>query len=232
MTVLILSSISDLHVSAVVEHLKRLGTAYQIWHLSEFPAGVSFDFLYSNLPGNGHFRLPNGDSIDLLQLDSVWFRRPGGPKSGPMPEPWIERMVDSECRSALGGMFRSLNCLLVNHPARDNEAYFKLYQLSLASRVKLQIPDTLVTNEPEKAREFYEKHNGRVVYKLIGESTNFCFPMYEIPAGIHTLHLEVVRKNTAALDVYRKLGFLEHESTFLSKWIAQDFSKPQGGNGH
>ena len=51
-------------------------------------------------------------------------------------------------------------------------------------------------------------------------------------AGIHTLHLEVVRKNTAALDVYRKLGFLEHESTFLSKWIAQDFSKPQGGNGH
>ena len=51
-------------------------------------------------------------------------------------------------------------------------------------------------------------------------------------AGIHTLHLEVVRKNTAALDVYRKLGFREHESTFLSKWIAQDFSKPQGGNGH
>ena len=51
-------------------------------------------------------------------------------------------------------------------------------------------------------------------------------------AGIRTLHLEVVRKNTAALDVYRKLGFLEHESTFLSKWIAQDFSKPQGGNGH
>lgn len=51
-------------------------------------------------------------------------------------------------------------------------------------------------------------------------------------AGIRTLHLEVVRKNTAALDVYRKLGFREHESTFLSKWIAQDFSKPQGGNGH
>jgi diamine N-acetyltransferase len=51
-------------------------------------------------------------------------------------------------------------------------------------------------------------------------------------AGIRTLHLEVVRKNTAALDVYRKLGFLEHESTFLSKWIAQDFSKPPGDNGH
>ena len=51
-------------------------------------------------------------------------------------------------------------------------------------------------------------------------------------AGIRTLHLEVVRQNTAALELYQKLGFREHESTFLSKWIAQDFSKPPGRNGH
>lgn len=50
--------------------------------------------------------------------------------------------------------------------------------------------------------------------------------------GVRTLHLEVVRQNTAALEVYQKLGFAEHQSTFLSKWIAQDFSKPQGRNGH
>lgn len=47
-------------------------------------------------------------------------------------------------------------------------------------------------------------------------------------AGIRTLHLEVVRRNDLALQVYRKLGFKEHESTLLSKWIAEDFSKPQG----
>ncbi len=51
-------------------------------------------------------------------------------------------------------------------------------------------------------------------------------------AGISTLHLEVVRENTAALQVYRKLGFAEHVSTFLSKWIARDFAKPQGRNGY
>jgi len=51
-------------------------------------------------------------------------------------------------------------------------------------------------------------------------------------AGIRTLHLEVVRQNVAALDLYRKLGFREHESTFLSKWIARDFSKPPGRNGY
>jgi GNAT superfamily N-acetyltransferase len=51
-------------------------------------------------------------------------------------------------------------------------------------------------------------------------------------AGVRTLHLEVVRQNVVALEIYRKLGFAKHESTFLSKWIAQDFAKPQGRNGH
>jgi ribosomal protein S18 acetylase RimI-like enzyme len=51
-------------------------------------------------------------------------------------------------------------------------------------------------------------------------------------AGVRTLHLEVVRDNTAALEIYRKLGFGAHDSTFLSKWITQDFSKPRGRNGH
>jgi ribosomal protein S18 acetylase RimI-like enzyme len=50
--------------------------------------------------------------------------------------------------------------------------------------------------------------------------------------NVRALHLEVVRQNTAALEVYRKLGFKERESTFMSKWIARDFSKPKGQNGH
>jgi len=51
-------------------------------------------------------------------------------------------------------------------------------------------------------------------------------------AGIRTLHLEVVRDNVTALEVYRKLGFCEHESTFLSKWIADDTSKPGATRRH
>ncbi len=50
--------------------------------------------------------------------------------------------------------------------------------------------------------------------------------------NVRALNLEVVRQNAAALQVYRKLGFKDRESTFLSKWIARDFSKPQGQSGH
>lgn len=51
-------------------------------------------------------------------------------------------------------------------------------------------------------------------------------------AGIRTLHLEVVRKNATALEVYRRMGFSEHQSTFMSKWIARELSKPRGVSGY
>jgi diamine N-acetyltransferase len=50
--------------------------------------------------------------------------------------------------------------------------------------------------------------------------------------NVRALHLEVVQQNTAALQVYRKLGFKDRQSTFLSKWIARDFTKPKAENGH
>ena len=50
--------------------------------------------------------------------------------------------------------------------------------------------------------------------------------------NVRALHLEVVQQNAVALEVYRKLGFKERQSTFLSKWIARDSSKPVGRNGH
>jgi GNAT superfamily N-acetyltransferase len=45
--------------------------------------------------------------------------------------------------------------------------------------------------------------------------------------GVRALHLEVVNGNSAALHLYKKLNFSEHRSTFLSKWIAADLSKPR-----
>ena len=51
-------------------------------------------------------------------------------------------------------------------------------------------------------------------------------------AGVKALHLEVVRENVDALKLYSKIGFQEHESTFLSKWIVRDASKPTGRHGY
>jgi diamine N-acetyltransferase len=49
--------------------------------------------------------------------------------------------------------------------------------------------------------------------------------------GVTALHLEVVEENAAALEIYRRLGFREHKSTFLSKWIGAGV-KPEGRHGY
>jgi len=51
-------------------------------------------------------------------------------------------------------------------------------------------------------------------------------------AGVQALHLGVVPGNVRALELYRRVGFHEHDSKFLSKWIARDSSKPQGRHGY
>ena len=38
--------------------------------------------------------------------------------------------------------------------------------------------------------------------------------------GIQALHLEVEQKNTAAQNLYRKVGFKDHDRYLMTKWIA------------
>ncbi|MER8903898.1 hypothetical protein [Mesorhizobium sp. M0772] len=44
-------------------------------------------------------------------------------------------------------------------------AAHKPYQLTLAQRLGLQIPETLMTNDSEKARVFWSRHRGEIVHK-------------------------------------------------------------------
>jgi ribosomal protein S18 acetylase RimI-like enzyme len=48
-------------------------------------------------------------------------------------------------------------------------------------------------------------------------------------AGVRSIHLEVVRSNTTAKQVYRRAGYADHEHYLMSKWIERGFAKPGPG---
>ena len=47
---------------------------------------------------------------------------------------------------------------------------------------------------------------------------------------VRSVHLEVVHQNTAAKEVYRKSGYLDHDHYLMSKWIEPRFPKPGSGS--
>jgi len=44
---------------------------------------------------------------------------------------------------------------------------------------------------------------------------------------VRSIHLEVVRQNTGAKEVYRKSGYADHNHYLMSKWIERSFPKPR-----
>ena len=73
----------------------------------------------------------------------------------------------------------------------------------------MSIPATIVTNNPEEAAQFFEDCSQRVIYKLIGEKTNFAIPSQETPRGISTLPLR--KEDLPHLDQVRHCPHLFQE---------------------
>lgn len=189
--VLILSSKDDAHAVCVQTHLNQLGVEPIFWRFENFIQGGQLNFEIADQCGQFTIKL-DGKLIDLRSFDAIWFRRPGPLISRNFPEPWVAKFIEVEARQALMGMLYGLHSLWVNYPPRDTTAMLKLFQLQVAKNVGLKIPETIVTNEPDIARSFYDKFEGLVIYKLVTELSNFALPAYEFPHGIPTLPLREV----------------------------------------
>jgi len=96
----------------------------------------------------------------------VWWRRPGAfvlPET--LRDPAHRRLALSEASTAFHGAYESMNALWINRPALDAVASHKPYQLALAQTLGLEIPQTMMTSDPEEARSFWRACDGDVIYK-------------------------------------------------------------------
>src|SRR5262249_40900191 len=102
---------------------------------------------------SGRLRTP-ARSADLARVRSLYYRRPSG-FTFPGLDPQDARFAIVQARYGFGGVLASLpGCLYVSHPHRIADAEFKPAQLSTAVAIGFNVPPTLITNEPARAREF------------------------------------------------------------------------------
>jgi hypothetical protein len=171
MAILILATTTDEHAIAVADELEAVGRDTKLLDLSAFPQLISMSASFECCSDCGSqqlsLNLPNGDQLDLADIGAAWWRRPQQPALAPKLTLRSHReFALNECTEALWGLWHTMNCQWLNDPINDQVGHRKLYQLRIAQDVGLEIPPTLVTNDPHKARTFLDSHGYRdVVFK-------------------------------------------------------------------
>ncbi|AXB41321.1 MULTISPECIES: ATP-grasp ribosomal peptide maturase [Amycolatopsis] len=164
MSVLILTGEHDPSADLMVSALEKREAIVHRVDTSWFPGQLSVTAELASGRWCGTLRTPHR-TIDLDTITAVWYREP---KAFDFPEMTpTERMhANIEAKYGLGGILTTLPVLWVNHPARVADAAYKPVQLVAAHRAGLTVPDTLLTNEADAAREFGRR--GRTVTKMLG----------------------------------------------------------------
>jgi glutathione synthase/RimK-type ligase-like ATP-grasp enzyme len=167
--ILILSEPRDEHASYVADLLRRRGADFRVFDPADFPARAEIALSYSSA-GCRHVLRAGGDELDLDRLQGVWYRRPKAPV--PHAEVTDRRTRDylaEECKTFVHDAWEALDARwLPAAPSVIRRAEPKAAQLRIAGELGFELPPTLITNSPSEFLEFYRRHNGAVVFKLVG----------------------------------------------------------------
>ena len=168
-------------IDRVAEALSKKGVQPFRLDTDRFPLEVELTAHFDNCKIY-HTIEYGGYSISTEQVQAVWLRRIWEPKLSADLAPKFREACIRESQATLNGFWDSLrNAHWVDNLECINAANDKLRQLRVATEVGFVIPQTLVTNKAESAKEFFHQVNGKMVSKLLTplsrtmESTSFFF---------------------------------------------------------
>lgn len=148
--------------------LGALGVRVVRWNLDRFPVGSSLSFSLAG--GESSMRLATGAaSIDLEEVGSVWCR---GFKATGFPGDLSQgdrQFAEVECQRAMDALLALGDATWVNHPEAFRRASSKPAQLAAASAIGLQIPRTLISNDPDAILAWIRESHAPVVYKTLSQ---------------------------------------------------------------
>lgn len=154
-------------MALVREGLDEIGAPYVFFNQRKFSA-AELTFEISAGRTTGRLRL-NGDTYPLEDFRAVYPRMMDDrylPELKDEPDDSPKRRACRNLHDALSRWTEIADARVVNRAAPMASNFSKPYQSQLIRRHGFEVPETLITNDPELVREFRERH-GRVIYKSI-----------------------------------------------------------------
>src|SRR5215207_9687757 len=166
--VLLLTHSGDFYtIDLVAEALARKGARPFRLNTDLFPSSVKL----SARAGDDRVAqlvLETGARVAAEEVRAVWARKLWVPRMGDDLDERFREMCVRESAAALEGFLDALHdAHWVNDLRRERAAENKQRQLRVAEQAGLRVPRTLVTNDPEAARQFFDETEGQMVAKLL-----------------------------------------------------------------
>ncbi|WNG48654.1 MvdD family ATP-grasp ribosomal peptide maturase [Archangium minus] len=151
-------------VRAVTHVLEARGERVYRFDTDLFPTHLQ---LLLDEAARGRLSGPEG-VLELAEISSVWYRRNAtAQRLPPDMEPQLRQPSVEESRRLVYGMLAALDVFQLDAVERVRRAGHKPLQLALARDLGLEVPRTLMTNDPEAVRTFAASCPGGVVTKMM-----------------------------------------------------------------
>lgn len=182
-------------IDRVCGHLAEMGCDFFRVNTDLMPVTypMSAEFSHSSPSKLSLFLEESVVDLSPEKIRSVWARRLWPAR---FPEECPPELI-TQCHPAAAALVtESLELMSgaywINPLQQGKKAESKLLQLSLANRIGLPVPETLVTNHPEKIRDFYENHSGQIITKLLVPQVQSmeAHPNFSYTCRISEEHLE------------------------------------------
>ncbi|MDF1497087.1 MAG: hypothetical protein P1P90_03420 [Patescibacteria group bacterium] len=132
------------------------------------------DYLSFIVTGNGckYKIVIDGVVYDLDDFDAVWYLKPHLPPELLEYDPAKHRQFVHRQFFALREGLWSLchDKRWLNDPWLMHEAENKLLQMQVASKVGFDLPDTVITSDPDQVRSFYNSCDRQMIVKILSSS--------------------------------------------------------------
>lgn len=155
-----------------------------------------------------------GDTrITIGGIRGIWLRRLTKPQAHGISEPEAQSFAESELDFTLRWFIGLLGnyCPVVDSEARILEGRNKFDQLVVAEKFGLNIPTTLITNDPTVAKDFVEQHGEVAIKSIAGYGQ-------QAEGGFYTIYTNIVTE-----EILNRFESIRMAPVCLQEYIGKEF---------
>jgi glutathione synthase/RimK-type ligase-like ATP-grasp enzyme len=203
----------DPHADLVIDRLHALSANVFRLDTEDLLHGVRIEVRAGIGGVDGEISLADGRSVCFSDIASHYYRRPLPPEPGPEICDAMGRQIIREDGHSL---FRQYCAALegqgywLSHPLNIRRAEYKLLQLREAVAVGFEIPDTIITQDPELVQKFLARYPAVALKSISGV-------IYRDQAG--TIHALLTRRLTRSDLTNERLELLRHAPVLLQQYV-------------